>query len=174
MLSLKYKLTSAIMAFTMLVSSTIAPFVASKSYASASDTEANTSIMEDKNDKKDQLSEEDARADLGEVKIDDKERPESQTNEEQSQVQTNDIENSTDQTDQTDTTDLIEEKEKIINKSVVANLYIDRSYTRLSNKNINVKITGLMPENASIKAYEISNPPIDNQKESLISIGYEI
>lgn len=174
MLSLKYKLMSAIMAFTMLVSSTIAPFVASKSYASASETEANTSIMEDKNDKKDQLSEEDARADLGEVKIDDKERPESQTNEEQSQVQTNDIENSTDQTDQTDTTDLIEEKEKIINKSVVANLYIDRSYTRLSNKNINVKITGLMPENASIKAYEISNPSIDNQKEDLISIGYEI
>lgn len=168
---MKYKLMSAIMAFTMLVSSTIAPFVASKSYASASETEANTSIMEDKNDKKDQLSEEDARADLGEVKIDDKERPESQTNEEQSQVHTNDIENST---DQTDTTDLIEEKEKIINKSVVANLYIDRSYTRLSNKNINVKITGLMPENASIKAYEISNPPIDNQKESLISIGYEI
>jgi len=158
---LKYKLMSAIMAFTMLVSSTIAPFVASKSYASASETEANTSIMEDKNDKKDQLSEEDARADLGEVKIDDKERPESQTNEEQSQVHTNDIENST---DQTDTTDLIEEKEKIINKSVVANLYIDRSYTRLSNKNINVKITGLMPENASIKAYEISNPPIDNTK----------
>lgn len=171
---MKYKLMSAIMAFTMLVSSTIAPFVASKSYASASETEANTSIMEDKNDKKDQLSEEDARADLGEVKIDDKERPESQTNEEQSQVQTNDIENSTDQTDQTDTTDLIEEKEKIINKSVVANLYIDRSYTRLSNKNINVKITGLMPENASIKAYEISNPSIDNQKEDLISIGYEI
>lgn len=168
---MKYKLMSAIMAFTMLVSSTIAPFVASKSYASASDTEANTSIMEDKNDKKDQLSEEDARADLEEVKTDDKERPESQTNKEQSQVQTNDIENST---DQTDTTDLIEEKEKIINKSVVANLYIDRSYTRLSNKNINVKITGLMPENASIKAYEISNPSIDNQKEDLISIGYEI
>ena len=168
---MKYKLTSAIMAFTMLVSSTIAPFVASKSYASASETEANTSIMEDKNDKKDQLSEEDARADLEEVKTDDKERPESQTNKEQLQVQTNDIENST---DQTDTTDLIEEKEKIINKSVVANLYIDRSYTRLSNKNINVKITGLMPENASIKAYEISNPSIDNQKENLISIGYEI
>ena len=168
---MKYKLTSAIMAFTMLVSSTIAPFVASKSYASASDTEANTSIMEDKNDKKDQLSEEDARADLEEVKTDDKERPESQTNKEQLQAQTNDIENST---DQTDTTDLIEEKEKIINKSVVANLYIDRSYTRLSNKNINVKITGLMPENASIKAYEISNPSIDNQKEDLISIGYEI
>ena len=168
---MKYKLMSAIMAFTMLVSSTIAPFVASKSYASASDTEANTSIMEDKNDKKDQLSEEDARADLEEVKTDDKERPESQTNKEQSQVQTNDIENST---DQTDTTDLIEEKEKIINKSVVANLYIDRSYTRLSNKNIHVKITGLMPENASIKAYEISNPSIDNQKENLISIGYEI
>ena len=67
-----------------------------------------------------------------------------------------------------------EETEKIIEKIEYASLYKNSNYSELSDKDVKIKVTGNMPENAIVKAYEINNPDIDNEKDQLLAFGIEI
>ncbi|MFO3715267.1 InlB B-repeat-containing protein [Anaerococcus cruorum] len=179
---MKYKLMSAIMAFSMLVSSTIAPLAASKSYASA-DVEQNTSIM---NKSTNEVKDDEKPAETSDTQLDIPEKTEevkeqtpvdTKTEEQQSEIQV-EREEETNKEATSDTpqieTEEIEEIEKIVKKSDSATLYEDSSYTKLSSEDIDIKITGNMPENGTIKAYEIQNAITDMEKENVLAFGFEI
>lgn len=179
---MKYKLMSAIMAFSMLVSSTIAPLAASKSYASA-DVEQNTSIM---NESTNEVKDDEKPAETSDTQLDIPEKTEevkdqtpvdTKTEEQQSEIQV-EREEETNKEATSDTpqieTEEIEEKEKIVKKSDSATLYEDSSYTKLSSEDIDIKITGNMPENGTLKAYEIQNAITDMEKENVLAFGFEI
>lgn len=176
---MKYKLMSAIMAFSMLVSSTIAPLAASKSYASA-EVEQNTSIM---NESTSEVNDDEKPAETSDTQLDIPEKTEevkdqtpvdTKTEEQQSEIQV-EREEETNKEAISDTPQIeTEEIEKIVKKSDSATLYEDSSYTKLSSEDIDIKITGNMPENGTIKAYEIQNAITDMEKENVLAFGFEI
>ena len=175
---MKYKLMSAIMAFSMLVSSTIAPLAASKSYASA-EIEENPTIM---NEKIDEVGNDEKPNEISDTKLDIPENTEE--NNENSPVETKtEKEKSEKQAEEetkkeTPTEENLEEetkeKVKIVKKSVDVDLYEDSSYYTISNEDIDIQITGQMPENGTIKAYEIQNAVTDMEKENVLGFGFEI
>lgn len=175
---MKYKLMSAIMAFSMLVSSTIAPLAASKSYASA-EIEENPTIM---NEKIDEVGNDEKPNEISDTKLDIPENTEE--NNENSPVETktekekSEIQAEEETKKETPTEENLEEetkeKVKIVKKSVDVDLYEDSSYYTISNEDIDIQITGQMPENGTIKAYEIQNPIIDMEKENVLGFGFEI
>lgn len=178
LLSLKYKLMSAIMAFSMLVSSTIAPLAASKSYASA-EIEENPTIM---NEKIDEVGNDEKPNEISDTKLDIPENTEeinenspveTKTEEEKSEIQAEEETKKETPTEE-NLEEEIEEKEKIVKKSVDVNLYKDSSYYTISNEDIDIQITGQMPENGTIKAYEIQNPITDMEKENVLGFGFGI
>ena len=175
---MKYKLMSAIMAFSMLVSSTIAPLVASKSYASA-EIEENPTII---NEKIDEVGNDEKPNEISDTKLDipDKTKEinenspvETKTEEEKSGIQAEE-ETKKETTTEENLEEKIEEKVKIVKKSVDVDLYEDSSYYTISNEDIDIKITGQMPENGTIKAYEIQNAVTDMEKENVLGFGFEI
>lgn len=157
------------MAFSMLVSSTIAPLAASKSYASA-DVEQNTSIM---NESTNEIKDDEKPAETSDTPLDIPEKTEEQQSEIQVEREEETNKEATSDTPQIETEE-IEEKEKIVKKSDSATLYEDSSYTKLSSEDIDIKITGNMPENGTIKAYEIQNAITDMEKENVLAFGFEI
>ena len=178
LLSLKYKLMSAIMAFSMLVSSTIAPLAASKSYASA-EIEENPTIM---NEKIDEVGNDEKPSEISDTKLDIPENTEEnnenspveiKSEEDKSEIQAEEETKKETPTEE-NLEEEIEEKEKIVKKSVDVNLYEDSSYYTISNEDIDIKITGQMPENGLIKAYEIQNAVTDMKKENVLGFGFEI
>ena len=178
LLSLKYKLMSAIMAFSMLVSSTIAPLSASKSYASA-EIEENPTIM---NEKIDEVGNDEKPNEISDTKLDIPDKTEeinenspveTKTEKEKSEIQAEE-ETKKETTTEENLEEEIEEKVKIVKKSVDVDLYEDSSYYTISNEDIDIKITGQMPENGTIKAYEIQNAVTDMEKENVLGFGFEI
>ncbi len=176
---MKYKLMSAIMAFSMLVSSTIAPLAASKSYASA-EIEENPTVM---NEKTDEVGNDEKPAETSDTKLDIPEKTEEvkeqspaeiKVKEQEPEIRVEKEEDTIDTAIEETDTEEIEEKEKIIDKSVDVDLYEDSSYDTLSNEAIDIKITGKMPENGTIKAYEIQNAVTDMEKENVLAFGFEI
>lgn len=175
---MKYKLMSAIMAFSMLVSSTIAPLAASKSYASA-EIEENPTIM---NEKIDEVGNDEKPNEISDTKLDIPENTEE--NNENSPVETktekekSEIQAEEETKKETPTEENLEEetkeKVKIVKKSVDVDLYEDSSYYTISNEDIDIQITGQMPENGTIKAYEIQNAVTDMEKENVLGFGFEI
>lgn len=175
---MKYKLMSAIMAFSMLVSSTIAPLAAIKSYASA-EIEENPTIM---NEKIDEVGNDEKPNEISDTKLDIPDKTEeinenspveTKTEEEKSGIQAEE-ETKKETTTEENLEEEIEEKVKIVKKSVDVDLYEDSSYYTISNEDIDIKITGQMPENGTIKAYEVQNPIIDMEKENVLGFGFEI
>ena len=175
---MKYKLMSAIMAFSMLVSSTIAPLAASKSYASA-EIEENPTIM---NEKIDEVGNDEKPSEISDTKLDIPENTEEnnenspveiKSEEDKSEIQAEEETKKETPTEE-NLEEEIEEKEKIVKKSVDVNLYEDSSYYTISNEDIDIKITGQMPENGLIKAYEIQNAVTDMKKENVLGFGFEI
>lgn len=175
---MKYKLMSAIMAFSMLVSSTIAPLAASKSYASA-EIEENPTIM---NEKIDEVGNDEKPNEISDTKLDIPDKTEeinenspieTKTGEEKSEIQAEE-ETKKETTTEENLEEEIEEKVKIVKKSVDVDLYEDSSYYTISNEDIDIKITGQMPENGTIKAYEIQNAVTDMEKVNVLGFGFEI
>ncbi|MFO3665701.1 InlB B-repeat-containing protein [Anaerococcus sp. ENR0831] len=175
---MKYKLMSAIMAFSMLVSSTIAPLAASKSYASA-EIEENPTIM---NKKIDEVGNDEKPNEISDTKLDipesteennEKSTVETKTEEEKSEIQAEE-ETKKGTTTEENLEEEIKDKVKIVKKSVDVDLYEDSSYYTISNEDIDIQITGQMPENGTIKAYEIQNPIIDMEKVNVLGFGFGI
>lgn len=175
---MKYKLMSAIMAFSMLVSSTIAPLAASKSYASA-EIEENPTIM---NEKIDEVGNDEKPNEISDTKLDIPENTEennenspveTKTEKEKSEIQAEEETKKETPTEE-NLEEEIKEKVKIVKKSVDVDLYEDSSYYTISNEDIDIKITGQMPENGTIKAYEIQNAVTDMEKENVLGFGFEI
>ncbi|WP_262121745.1 InlB B-repeat-containing protein [Anaerococcus sp. Marseille-Q5996] len=175
---MKYKLMSAIMAFSMLVSSTIAPLAASKSYASA-EIEENPTIM---NEKIDEVGNDEKPNEISDTKLDIPDKTEeinenspveTKTEKEKSGIQAEE-ETKKETTTEENLEEEIEEKVKIVKKSVDVDLYEDSSYYTISNEDIDIKITGQMPENGTIKAYEIQNAVTDMEKVNVLGFGFGI
>ena len=66
------------------------------------------------------------------------------------------------------------DEEPIVRKTEVASLYDDSTYVAPSFFNGQIKITGPMPESATVKAYEINNAITDMQKENIFAFAFEI
>ena len=168
---MKHKIISAFMAASMLISSTIAPLAQSKAFANEEIVE-NQSVLEQGSPEEEATSENSKPAAPTEIEV----KEESPKNDEQlpevleEKSGTQDDESPTLVNEEIET----EKPEKIVEKSSFAKIYIDQSYTSLSNESISLKITGPMPEHGEVKAYEIPNPITDIEKENILGIGFEI
>ena len=171
---MKEKILSALMAMSMIVSSTIAPIAASKSYASEPTKESSTIMAENQDQQKVQ--------DIDTINQESKEENSSQApnipenSEEKNFEEENQEEdiNKEDSAKEKAEENLETEEERTINRSLYVDLYNDRSYTSFSTENIEIKVTGPMPEYGEVRAYEITNPTTDAQKENVLGFGFEI
>lgn len=170
-LDLKHKIISAFMAASMLISSTIAPLVQSKAFASEEIVE-NQSVLEQSSPEEKATSESSKPAAPTEIEV----KEDSPKNDEQLPEVLEEKSGTQDDESPTLVNEEIEAEkpEKIVEKSSFAKIYTNQSYTSLSNENISLKITGPMPEHGEVKAYEIPNPITDIEKENILGIGFEI
>lgn len=168
---MKHKIISAFMAASMLISSTIAPLVQSKAFASEEIVESQ-SVLEQSSPEEEATSENfkpDAPTEI-EVKEDSPKNDEQLPEVLEEKSGTQDDESPTLVNEEIEA----EKPEKILEKSSFAKIYTNQSYTNLSNENISLKITGPMPEHGEVKAYEIPNPITDIEKENILGVGFEI
>lgn len=168
---MKHKIISAFMAASMLISSTIAPLVQSKAFASEEIVE-NQSVLEQSSPEEKATSENSKPAAPTEIEV----KEESPKNDEQLPEVLEEKSGTQDDESPTLVNEEIEAEkpEKILEKSSFAKIYTNQSYTSLSNENISLKITGPMPEHGEVKAYEIPNPITDIEKENILGVGFEI
>ncbi len=167
---------SAIMALSIFISSTITPLAASKAYASDQVDNIPSIIEEESNEENneelpiDSTNSELAKPDIKESKDNGEQETMSDSKEKEPEVKTEEAQEVEEKKDVINT----EEHEKIINKSLSANLYEDGSYKALSDADIDIKITGPMPESSYIKAYKLKNPINDPKEENVLAFGFEI
>ncbi|RGB75923.1 hypothetical protein DXA39_06270 [Anaerococcus nagyae] len=167
---------SAIMALSIFISSTITPLAASKAYASDQVDNIPSIIEEESNEENneelpiDSTNSELAKPDIKESKDNGEQETMSDSKEKEPEVKTEEAQEVEEKKDVINT----EEHGKIINKSLSANLYEDGSYKALSDADIDIKITGPMPESSYIKAYKLKNPINDPKEENVLAFGFEI
>ena len=175
---MKQKLLSIFILLSILITSIVAPFKSSMVYASENTSENSSIMIEDTENIEDRsksienknVNTSNENQDLHELEspINNQsivEKP-SKENFEQEDLLDKEVQNQTVEQE--------EESEKIIGKSVYAEIYEDSSYTNLSSKNISIKITGLMPESAVIKAYLIDQNISEDDKEPILSFAFNI
>lgn len=163
-----HKILSIFMTLSILISSTLTPFVVSKSYAS--DSTDQSILKQAENDQIDDPSPEDD--EVGDTSEDQNLDQDIKTD-----IEKEDLAEATEEVDQISSSDESledEEETRIIEKTVNVSLYEDRSYKRLNDKNVEIKIKGPMPEEASIRAYEITSPTKDLDKKDILSFAFEI
>lgn len=168
---MKHKIISAFMAASMLISTTIAPLVQSKAFASEEIVESQ-SLLEQSSLEEEATSENSKPTAPTEIEV----KEDSPKNDEQLPEVLEEKSGTQDDESPTLVNEEIEAEkpEKILEKSSFAKIYTNQSYTSLSNENISLKITGPMPEHGEVKAYEIPNPITDIEKENILGIGFEI
>lgn len=163
-----HKILSIFMTLSILISSTLTPLVVSKSYAS--DPTDQSILKQAENDQIDDPSPEDD--EVVETINDQNLNQDIQT-----EIEKEDLAEATEEVDQISSSDESledEEETRIIEKTVNVSLYEDRAYKKLSDKNVEIKIKGLMPEEGSIKSYEIPSPMENLDTENILSFAFEL
>lgn len=163
-----HKILSIFMTLSILISSTLTPLVVSKSYAS--DPTDQSILKQAENDQIDDPSPEDD--EVVETINDQNLNQDIQT-----EIEKEDLAEATEEVDQISSSDESledEEETRIIEKTVNVSLYEDRAYKKLSDKNVEIKIKGLMPEEGSIKSYEIPSPIENLDTENILSFAFEL
>lgn len=156
------------MTLSILISSTLTPLVVSKSYAS--DPTDQSILKQAENDQIDDPSPEDD-------EVVETIKDQNLNQDIQTEIEKEDLAEATEEVDQISSSDESledEEETRIIEKTVNVSLYEDRSYKKLSDKNVEIKIKGLMPEEGSIKSYEIPSPIENLDTENILSFAFEL
>lgn len=164
---MKEKILAAFMTTIILISSTMGPVLASMPPSKDEHDYENSYLnsIEDKNNKDKPII-------YDELDIDNKPMEEF---DEESDINSDILMDSSEGEDQNDELEEeVDQKVDIIEKTEVAKLYQDSSYFEESKVYLDIRITGQMPENAIIKAYEIENLKDIEGEDIILSFAFEI